>query len=68
MIPIERHLIDAKADNKNSFSVFIAPNIHPDVIRYAEFAKFNTKVDIIPLSISDFVNGIESKSSIFDYR
>lgn len=68
MIPIERHLIDAKADNSNSFSVFLAPNIHPDTLRYAEFAKFNKKVDIIPLSIPDFVNSIDNKNSIFDYR
>ena len=68
MIPIERHLIDVKADNNNSFSVFLAPNIHPDTLRYAEFAKFNKKVDIIPLSIPDFVNSIDNKNSIFDYR
>lgn len=68
MIPIERHLKDIRINDKNAFSVFMAPNIHPDAIQYAAFAKFQSGLEIITIDIATFVSGIENRTSIREYN
>lgn len=67
MIPIERHLSETKVSDANAFSVFLAPNIHPDTVRYAQFAKFNNNIDIVPLEIAEFANSLSTVSKVRDY-
>lgn len=56
MIPITRHLTEAKKDNDNdTFALFIAPTIHPDAMRYSEWINYNDKLEIYPLSIERFI-------------
>ncbi len=67
MIPIDRHLTEIKLADPNAFTVFLAPSIHEDAVRYAQFAKFSTGVDIIPIEIKMFVKELPTKHSIRDY-
>ena len=67
MIPIERHLIEniSNSDNdKEKFSIFIAPIIHDDAKRYAKFAKFSNKINISYYAINDFIVKVESSSKL----
>ncbi|EAJ5700907.1 AlwI family type II restriction endonuclease [Campylobacter lari] len=69
MIPITRHLqeyIKNSTNNKNKFSVFIAPNIHSDVKTYAQFAKDKFKINIPYYNISDFIAKVEDSEEIID--
>ncbi|MDD6251004.1 MAG: AlwI family type II restriction endonuclease [Bacillales bacterium] len=68
MIPIERHLKEIRSIDNNAFSVFIAPNIHPDAIQYSAFAKYKSNIDIVTLDIPTFVNEITNKTDIRSYR
>ena len=54
-------------DNK-AFSVFLAPNIHPDAIQYAAFAKFKSGITIVTLDIPTFAAGISSITAIRKYN
>lgn len=54
MIPIERHLGDLKRDFPGASAVFVAPIIHPDAMRYAEFALHDKKLRIETRSIDEF--------------
>lgn len=61
IIPISRHLREAKKQKRNeSFSVFIAPVIHPDTKEAVEWQKLKNGVDILPLSINEFVSVLSS--------
>ena len=68
MIPIERHLTEVKQNDQQAFSVFLAPTIHPDAIRYSEFAKFKTGTEIIPIEIATFANELAAKANIRSYK
>ena len=67
MIPIERHLKEIRVNDSNAFSVFLAPNIHPDAIQYAAFAKFQSGINIVTLDIPTFANEIVTKTTIREY-
>lgn len=67
MIPIERHLKEIKTHDVSAFSVFLAPNIHPDAIQYSAFAKYQSNIDIITLDIPTFANDIHNKVNIREY-
>ena len=61
IIPISRHLKEAKNTRRNeSFSVFIAPVIHPDTKEAAEWQKIKNGVDIITFSINDFISALDA--------
>lgn len=64
MPSICRHLRDQVLRNINSFSVFIAPTLHNDSIEYAKFIKFKDNLDIVPLSISEFIATAEMNSNL----
>lgn len=59
-----RHLREQVLKNINSFSVFIAPTLHNDSIEYAEFIKYKDNLDIVPLSIKDFIATTEINSDL----
>ena len=54
ILSIERHLLDTKTEDKNAFTVFVAPYIHPDSIRYIEFRKAVDNLVINAYGIDDF--------------
>lgn len=68
MPAICRHLQDRKEKQNNSFSVMLAPYIHGDTLKYAQFAKFKDDLDIIPIDIQTFSSIIKNKVSIFGYK
>lgn len=61
IIPISRHLRDAIASRRpESFSVLVAPVIHPDTKEAAEWQNMKYKLDIKTLSVEEFVSAIET--------
>ena len=64
MPSICRHLREQILKNINSFSVFIAPTLHNDSIEYAKFIKFKDNLDIVPLSINEFIATAEMSSDL----
>lgn len=68
MPAICRHLQERKEKQKNSFSVMIAPYIHNDTLKYAQFAKFKDDLDIVTIDIPTFSQTIKGKENIFEYR
>lgn len=65
-IPISRHLKEAKEQRREeSFSVFVAPVIHPDTKEAAEWQKMKSGVDILTFNIQEFIEliGKNSKAS-----
>lgn len=64
MPSICRHLREKIIKNTNSFSVFIAPTLHNDSIEYTQFIKFKDNLDIIPLSINEFIKTAENNSNL----
>ena len=59
IIPISRHLRDAKANRREeSFSVLIAPIIHADTIEAAEWQSMKYNIEILAFSICDFIEAI----------
>ena len=63
IIPISRHLREIKANRRTeSFSVFVAPTIHPDTLEAAEWQNQKHNIDIIPLDITEFINVISTSN------
>lgn len=63
IIPISRHLREAKSNHREeSFSVFVAPKIHPDTIEAAEWQNRKYMLDIIVLNINEFIEKIRTSS------
>lgn len=60
IIPISRHLKELKEQRRQeSFSVFIAPVIHPDTKEAAEWQQMKNKVDILTYNIDEFIENID---------
>lgn len=55
IIPICRHQKEAKQDNNDIISVFIAPRIHPDTIKAIEWNKHIDNVNLVAYTINDFI-------------
>ena len=66
MIPIERHLVEAKRDNPNSYSIFIAPTIHPDARRYSEWIEHDRNLTIKTFSIDEFTLKLDESENFID--
>lgn len=65
ILPISRHLKEAKEKRREeSFSVFVAPFIHPDTIEAAEWQNMKYGVDIIPYNISEFISAINTYDKV----
>lgn len=60
IIPIERHLKDIKTTQPNAFAVFVAPFVHPDTKRFAEFAEYKSNNIIKVFNIDDFIANIDA--------
>lgn len=58
IIPIRRHLIEAKAKTQNVFSVFIAPHIHQDTKEAARLYRVMDNLDILTYEIEEFILAI----------
>ena len=62
IIPISRHLREAKEKKRQeSFSVFVAPVIHPDTREAAEWQKLKNNVDILTYDINEFIEIIDKE-------
>ncbi len=66
MLPITRHVKDAKENNENTFAVFVAPSIHDDVRRYTRWIKADEKIDIIAYDIETFIATLNEKEKLQD--
>lgn len=68
MNAITRHLQDVIVTEPDSFSVILAPRIHEDTIRFAQFVKFQNNLDIATLDIPSFVLSLDANLSVRSYR
>ncbi len=64
IIPIRRHLLEEKKDQKKTFSVFIAPVIHEDTKQISEWYKFKEDLDIVTYAVDDFIDKIKQEDKI----
>lgn len=66
---ITRHLQEAisKYPDKIVFTMLVAPSIHADTVYMTEFSKSRYKVDILPLTIVEFVKQIQNNRKITDF-
>lgn len=68
MPAITRHLQEAieKYPNVVVFSMLVAPSIHADTKYMADFSKFQYGVDILTLTISEFIKQIQTNNRIVE--
>lgn len=68
MPAITRHLQEAKDKKPNNtiFSMLVAPSIHADTKYMAAFSKHQYNVDILTLTISEFIEQINVKEHIIE--
>ena len=64
LIPIARHLADAKKENDSTVSIFVAPVVHADAIRYIKFSKFDEGLDIKAYGINEFLDVIHNYTTL----
>lgn len=67
MPSITRHLREYNTNEKKAFSVLVAPQIHNDTLEYSQFIKNKDNLDIIPLTIHDYLSSLQLNNSIKDY-
>lgn len=60
LLPISRHLADAKKEKENTVSIFVAPRIHDDVRRYISFIKFDEGLNIKAYGINEFLDVVNN--------
>lgn len=63
--PISRHLEVFSKGAKNSMCYFIAPSIFKDSTRQIKFVKAEDKLYILPKTIEEFINHIESSKFLY---
>lgn len=56
LLPICRHLAEAKKEKEQTISIFIAPGIHDDVRRYIRFVKFDEGLEIKAYGINELLD------------
>lgn len=68
MPAITRHLQEAIEQNTNItlFSILVAPSIHTDTRYMAAFSKYQYNIDILTLTISEFLEQIDTKERIIE--
>ncbi len=69
MPAITRHLQEAIAQNPNItlFSMLVAPSIHADTKYMAGFSKYQYNIDILTLTITEFIEQINNKNKIVEF-
>lgn len=67
---ITRHLKEQRERSikSNVFSVFIAPHLHEDTIYMCQFTMFKEKLGIYPYSIMNFINKLNTSSSLLEMK
>lgn len=70
MPAITRHLQKAieKERSITIFSILVAPSIHPDTNYMSSFSKHHYNVDILTLTINEFLGHINSKERIIEMK
>jgi len=63
--PIARHLEKFSKNSKNSMCYFVAPSIFKDSQRQIEYVKKKDNLFILPKTIEEFLEHIESRSVLF---
>lgn len=65
---ITRHLQEAitKYPDKVVFTILVAPSIHADTIYMTEFSKSRYDVDILPLTIVEFLEQIQNYNKVIE--
>lgn len=63
---ITRHLNEAIANYPEItiFTIFVAPSIHADTRYMAEFSKYRDNVDIIPMTVEEFIEKLQLASAL----
>lgn len=64
MIPISRHLSEAKSAFPKAFSIFVAPGIHDDARRYGRFIYEDEHLMIKTYGINEFMDMISNCNNI----
>lgn len=66
---ITRHLNEAIANYPEItiFTIFVAPSIHADTRYMAEFSKYRDNVDIIPMTVEEFIEKITISKRIIEF-
>lgn len=65
MLPITRHLIDLERfTKKDRAAIFIAPSIHADAKRYAEWIAFSENMIIRPYTTVEFIEECKNKNTL----
>lgn len=66
---ITRHLNEAVANYPEItiFTIFVAPSIHADTTYMAEFSKYRDNVDIIPMTVAEFIEKITISNRIIEF-
>ncbi|WP_281739683.1 AlwI family type II restriction endonuclease [Holdemanella biformis] len=64
LLPISRHLADAKKEKEETVSIFVAPRIHDDVKRYINFIKFDEGLNIIAYGINEFLDVVNNYATL----
>ncbi|MBI3045967.1 MAG: AlwI family type II restriction endonuclease [Candidatus Harrisonbacteria bacterium] len=63
--PIARHLEEFSKKVEHSMCYFVAPSIFRDSVRQIEFVKEKDNLSILPKTIKDFLNHLESSKSLY---
>ncbi|MDA2921781.1 AlwI family type II restriction endonuclease [Patescibacteria group bacterium AH-259-L07] len=63
--PIARHLEEFSKDAKNSMCYFVAPSIFKDSIRQIEFVREKDNLFILPKTIKEFLDYIDSEEKLY---
>lgn len=67
IIPIERHLTDYfNPQKKDPNAIFVAPKIHPDAAKAANFARLLDKVNLFVSNYVDFQSQVSLSESVTD--
>jgi len=67
IIPIRRHLLEAVKQNKKTFSVFLAPQVHEDAKEAALWYKLRDNIDICTYGIDRFISEIGTVTKIKEF-
>src|SRR5574344_140912 len=67
IIPISRHLKQELKNFPNCFSVLVAPTIHEDTIKSAQWINYSDDVNILCFNINDFILKIQQISNLSEF-
>jgi hypothetical protein len=64
--PIERHLQDFQNDFPDAMCHFIAPTVYKDSQRQIAFVRYESKLSIMPRTISEFINYAQEADVLYE--